>query len=142
MKITKSQLKQIIKEELESVREEQGYGFKNPECLKNIERVKNDGFFPLKGASFWTSKGDTVYVLQRDSDTLKPKWFDMGAYVGEEPSPADQKELLQIALACVKNKCAKNSQIKVKSDPNITRIGIRVLTRKDFADAYDLRCYE
>jgi len=132
VKLSKSVLKRIIKEEMEIILQEQGdYGFKDPECLKQVKRVQSDGHFPLKDVTFWDAKGIAVYVFQRNDETLKPEWHNL------EKSTANTKELLAIAMQCLKNKCARGSTIKVKSDKRITLISqVEVLTKEDFEEAF------
>ena len=99
------------------------------ECAKKIEEVKSDGYYPLKAATFWNADGDALIVFQRNDD-LRPAWYPIGG------SKADQKELLDHALNCLKTRCARGSQVSVKSDPNIKMMSARALTEEDIKEAF------
>ena len=126
MKLTKSTLKQIIKEELQNVLLED---MNDPNCIKEVTRVKNDGYYPLKYAAFWDAKGSILSIFQRDSETLQPKWV-------MNKTKADDKVLLAHAMSCLKTKCAKGSRIQVKSDRRITMMQAKPLTEEDFKEAF------
>jgi hypothetical protein len=125
MKLTKSQLKRIIKEELRKVLNED---MNDPSCLKQVAALKNDGYYPLKSAHFWNAKGEAVKVFQRNDD-LKPGW-----YINK--TKADDKELLAAALSCLKNKCARGSKVKIKSDRRIKMMAAKALTKEDVLEAF------
>ena len=102
------------------------------ECAKKIEEVKSDGYYPLKKAVFRDANGQALVIFQRDSDNpLRVSWHEMG-----KGSNADRKELLEHALNCIKNNCARFTKIKVKSDPNIGMITARALTEEDLKEAF------
>jgi len=124
--ITKLQLKQLIREELQNVLLED---MNDPSCIKEITRVKNDGYYPLKHAAFYDAKGNPLRIFQRNSSTLKPGWY-------YNETTADDKELLQLAMDALKKKLPRGASIKVKSDPNITSIAVRALSKKDFRKAF------
>ena len=125
MKLTKTKLKQIIKEELQNALHED---MNDPDCIKEVTRVKNDGYYPLKYAAFYAN-GKAVRVFQRNSETLKPAW-----YINK--TKADDKELLAAAMNCLKTKCARGSRIQIKSDPNIAMMSANPLTEEDFKEAF------
>ena len=117
MKITKSQLKQIIKEELESVL---------------IER--EDGFMPLGHVVYYTGTPprEAVYVFQRECEynedtyeeapTGEGRWHTLSGASGK----ADFNELVEIAKQVLKDpKRFRGMPVKVPSDPSITGIAVR-----------------
>ena len=126
MKLTKSKLKQLIKEELQKALNED---MNDPDCVKQVTALKNDGYYPLKSATFWNAKGAAVRVFQRNEDTLKPGWYF-------DDTTANDKELLAHAMACLKNKCARESKVVVKSDPNIKMMAAQTLTEEDIKNAF------
>ena len=101
----------------------------DPSCIKEVTRVKNDGYYPLKYAAFYDAKGSPLRIFQRNSETLKPAW-----YVNK--TKADDKELLAAAMNCLKTKCARGSRIQIKSDPNIAMMSANPLTEEDFKEAF------
>jgi hypothetical protein len=138
MKLTKTKLKQIIKEEMQLALYEQ-LKFElqeqevpkeapNPKCTQHIEALKKDGFWPLKSAHFWNAKGTAVRVLQRNKETGKAQWFIAG-------TKASDTELLAAAMTCLKNKCARGSKVKIKGDRKIKMMQAKAVTKEDL-EAY------
>ena len=102
------------------------------ECAKKIEKAKSDGYWPLKKAIFRDAKGNALVIFQRSSDDpLRASWHEMNG-----GSKADQKELVEHALNCIKNNCARFTKIKVKSDPNIAMITARATTEEELKEAW------
>jgi hypothetical protein len=125
MNITQQQLKQIIKEEIQAALKED---MQDPNCIKSIQAVKSDGYYPLKSATFYNAEGEALMVFQRNED-LKPGW-----YFNE--TKADNKELLAAAFNCLKTKCPKGSKVIIKSDSNIKMMAASSLTEEDFKKAF------
>ena len=128
MKLTKSKLKQLIKEELRKVLNED---MSDPSCLKLLKKLKSDKHYPLRGATFWNAKGQAIRIFQRDDD-LNPAWYDSGA----GPTTASDEELLAAALNCLKNKCARGSKVAIKGDPNIKMMAAYALTEEEIKAAF------
>ena len=127
MKLTKSTLKRLIKEELQKVLHED---MSNPDCLKQLKKLKSDKHYPLRGATFWNAKGKAIRIFQRDDD-LNPKWHDVYG-----PTTASDEELLAAALNCLKNKCARGSKVAIKGDPNIKMMAAHALTEEEIKAAF------
>jgi len=114
MKITKSQLKQIIKEELEGVLSE-----------------REDGFMPLGHVVYYTGSParEAVYVFQRDCDSGEGgagQWHTLSGASGK----ADFNELVEIAKQVLKDpRRFRGMPVKVPSDPSITGIAVRSYKR-------------
>jgi translation initiation factor 1 (eIF-1/SUI1) len=138
MKLTKTKLKQIIKEEMQlalyeqlklelqeqEVPKEIPKEVPDPKCTQHIEALKKDGFWPLKSAHFWNAKGTAVRILQRNKETGKAQWFITG-------TKASDTELLAAAMTCLKNKCARGSKVRIKGDRKIKMMQAKAVTKED-----------
>ena len=114
MKITKSQLKRIIKEELENVLTEQG-----------------DAWMPIGAVTFYsgTPASDAEYVFQRecewDDETEQESPIGKMKFHNLGEGKADINELRMVAKKALANPSyVRLMPVKVKSDPNITSINV------------------
>jgi len=121
MKLTKTELKQIIKEEMQ-------LEAPNPKCTQHIEALKKDGFWPLKYAAFYNKQGVPVRIFQRKKETGKARWF-------VNDTKATDAELLTAAMTCLKNKCVRGSKVRIKGDRRIKMMQAKAVTKEDF-EAY------
>jgi translation initiation factor 1 (eIF-1/SUI1) len=130
MKLTKTKLKQIIKEEMQLALYEQlklelqEQEVPDPKCTQHIEALKKDGFWPLKYAAFYNKQGAPVRILQRNKETGKAQWFITG-------TKASDTELLAAAMTCLKNKCARGSKVRIKGDRKIKMMQAKAVTKED-----------
>lgn len=133
MKLTKTKLKQIIKEEMQLALYEQlklelqEQEAPNPKCTQHIEALKKDGFWPLKYAAFYNKRGMPVRMFQRKKDG-QAAWF-------VNDTKATDAELLTAAMTCLKNKCARGSKVKIKGDRRIKIMQAKAVTKEDL-EAY------